>query len=36
MKYEGVFKNGTFDGRGTIYHTDTGNIYEGEFEKHTK
>ena len=36
MIYEGEFKNSMFNGLGKITHTDTGNVYEGEFFDHHK
>ena len=29
--YEGEFKDSMFHGKGRLLHTDTGNIYDGEF-----
>lgn len=36
MVYDGEFKENLFNGKGKITHTDTGNIYEGEFYEHHK
>ena len=36
MKYEGEFKSSTFHGKGKITHTDSGNVFEGEFYEHHK
>ena len=36
MKYEGEFEANLFNGKGKITHTDTGNVFEGEFYQHHK
>ena len=36
MIYEGEFKNSMFNGHGKITHTDTGNVFEGDFFDHHK
>ena len=36
LKYIGDFKDSMFHGRGKLIHTDTGNVYEGQFYQHHK
>lgn len=36
MRYEGEFKANLFHGKGKIIHTDTNNVFEGEFVNHAK
>jgi hypothetical protein len=36
MRYEGEFRDSMMHGQGKIFHTDTGNIFEGNFYLHRK
>ena len=36
VNYAGEFQENMFDGHGKIEYLETGNIFEGKFEKHTK